>query len=449
MIRTAILVSFVVLAGLVTASADQTSRFVGSGRCQECHKETYDMWKETRHTKMVQVPSPENDNMAGDWQGTLKLGSPPGQGPAGAGGPPGASILPEATVRLKQLPGSVYQITLVDSRDSSREVTYTISRTLGGFWDKQRYMVKIGDLHYFAPVQWNNFEAKWGAYGLQNWYGEDGSLKEPESYRSFEMACIGCHVTGLVLNTDGDTYEATYSELNAGCEMCHGPGSTHVEAPTEGSIVNPGKLGYARAMDVCNQCHTAGVSLPNGSVGYPWNDKDNKPFVVGESLGDYLQGGSYGAPETYGNIRSGLWHNYPFNGHAEAEIRCFDCHNPHGGAGKHQLVDAVYNNNLCLSCHGAKLSDLRKIQEHTKHHYEPQRTGRSRCISCHDVNATPISGHFLEVITPMESLEDWKKNPDRVRANSCNGCHEEWSGEEAALLLGVEAYDRLFSNHKK
>lgn len=261
------------------------------------------------------------------------------------------------------------------------------------------------------------------------------------------MACIGCHVTGLALNKKDDTYEASYSELNVGCEVCHGPGSIHAENPElSGSIVNPRSLDYAGAMDVCNQCHTAGVSQPNGNVGYPWNEKENKAFKPGDALDGYLQGGSYGEPETYGKIRSGLWHNWPNNGHAEAETRCFDCHNPHGGAGKHQLVNAVYNNNLCLSCHGTEFSDLQSIQEHTKHHYEPQVTGQSRCISCHDVNATPISGHFLGVITPGESFEDWKSLPQQVHVNSCNGCHEEWAGDEVSMLLGVEAYQRLFSD---
>src|SRR4030066_269271 len=79
------------------------------------------------------------------------------------------------------------QATLVDSKDPSKEVTYNVVRTYGGWGWKQRYQVKIGNHHYILPFQWNQATSRWVPYNLQNWYNGDGSLKTPAEEKSFEM----------------------------------------------------------------------------------------------------------------------------------------------------------------------------------------------------------------------------------------------------------------------
>ncbi|MEF1307987.1 multiheme c-type cytochrome, partial [Vibrio owensii] len=43
--------------------------------------------------------------------------------------------------------------------------------------------------------------------------------------------CADCHSTNLEKNYDAtaNTYSTTWSEINVGCEACHGPASEHVE----------------------------------------------------------------------------------------------------------------------------------------------------------------------------------------------------------------------------
>ena len=43
--------------------------------------------------------------------------------------------------------------------------------------------------------------------------------------------CAECHSTNLRRNYDAetDTYDTTWSEINVGCQACHGPGSEHVK----------------------------------------------------------------------------------------------------------------------------------------------------------------------------------------------------------------------------
>lgn len=416
------------------------AKYVGSGKCASCHKAIYETWKDTLHNKSQQILSPDNDSVVVDWKGTVKLK---------------AGKIPEVSVKLTRGADKAYQATLVDAKDPSKELTYTAVRTYGGWGWKQRYQVKIGNHHYILPIQWNQATSRWVPYNLQFWYNEDGSLKQPSMDKSFEMSCAGCHNTGLELKKVDKGYEATYSELNTGCEKCHGPGSDHIKSPrVKGKIVNPKKLIYERTIEVCGQCHSRGVSVPAGTLGYPWNDKENKSYKLGEPLSNYYQfkPGEWGDPEAHAKSHHQQWHDLLRSTHFQAKVTCFDCHNAHGGAGGFQLVKADSNNTLCLSCHGKdkRFASPAAIREHTKHNYAPETKGTSRCSKCHMVKtassaeAGDVSSHDFKIIKPHLSLEMFKKDPKNVVPNSCNGCHKDRVGDEAGFIKGVQAYESKF-----
>ena len=299
--------------------------------------------------------------------------------------------------------------------------------TYGGHGWKQRYHVKIGNNHYILPIQWNQATSRWVAYNLQNWYKEDGSLREPAMRASFDQDCAGCHNTGLQLKKVDGGYESSYVELNTGCERCHGPGSNHVKAPkTKGSIINPKGLPYERSLEVCGQCHSRGVSQPSGTFGFPWNDKDNKPYIPGEVLANYYQfkPGMWPAAEstTLAHSRSHhqQWHDLLKSKHFANKVTCQDCHNPHGGPGRFQMIRADFNNSLCLGCHGKdkRFSSPGAIMKHTKHAYSPEAQGLSRCSSCHMVKTASsaeggdVHSHDFKIVKPAESLAMFKKGPE-------------------------------------
>lgn len=78
-------------------------------------------------------------------------------------------------------------------------------------------------------------------------------------------------------------------------------------------------MDYERGLEVCGQCHSRGKSLPNGYFDYPWNDKDNKPFRLGEVLANYYQfkPGLWGDPEAHSKSHHQQWIDYqksPFSG---------------------------------------------------------------------------------------------------------------------------------------
>jgi predicted CXXCH cytochrome family protein len=416
------------------------ANYVGSDKCMTCHKVIYGMWKDTLHNKSQQILSPTNDTVVVDWKGSVKIKS---------------GDLPEAMVKLNKTSDGTYQATLIDTKNPSNQTTYNIARTYGGWGWKQRYQVKIGENYYILPIQWNQATSRWVPYNMQNWYNLDSTLKTPPVTTSFEMKCASCHNTGLVLNKLNGGYQSKYVELNTGCEKCHGPGSTHVKNPKiKESIVNPKKMPYERAIEVCGQCHSRGVSVPGGSFDFPWNDKDNKPYKLGDPLNNYYQQkpGIWGDPEAHARQHHQQWVDLLKSKHLTAKVACHNCHNPHGGPDQAQLVKADHNNNLCLSCHGKdkRFSSIAGIRNHTKHNYAPETTGSSRCSTCHmaktasSAEAGDIHSHDFKIIKPSVSLAMFNKDPKMVLPNSCTGCHKDWAKSKEGFETGVMAYESLF-----
>ena len=62
-------------------------------------------------------------------------------------------------------------------------------------------------------------------------------------------SCFGCHTTGYGRPGGFTGFEATPQLADAGCEVCHGPGSIHAASGDPAAI--KGKL----TIEVCNPCH--------------------------------------------------------------------------------------------------------------------------------------------------------------------------------------------------
>jgi mono/diheme cytochrome c family protein len=64
--------------------------------------------------------------------------------------------------------------------------------------------------------------------------------------------CYACHTTGYGKESGFKSIEQTPELADAGCEVCHGPGSEHVEMGGDPELIK-GKL----AMEDCIVCHNA------------------------------------------------------------------------------------------------------------------------------------------------------------------------------------------------
>ncbi|MBU2559274.1 ammonia-forming cytochrome c nitrite reductase subunit c552 [archaeon] len=270
----------------------QAATYVGSERCGECHKDKYEDWKNTFHSRMMQDPKENPNAILGDFESENKFRT-----------------------------------------FTKEDVAYTIA---GNMAPAQHYLTSIdGDLFYL-PASWNG--VAWAPRNPMFW-------NKPEN--SWFITCSGCHSTGP------KPEEKTMAEAAIGCEACHGPGSIHAGMSTAlaaraGAIVNPAKLSGHLEVQVCSQCHTNGKD-PSGTYSYPIG------YVPGMNLEHYYNPYTPGeTPEQYYPDGTSKAHHPQYldwvNGaHGAAGIICTDCHDPHKRDNHYQLKEE--GNNLCFECH--------------------------------------------------------------------------------------------------
>jgi len=370
------------LLSLQTAVSPQTTKqtspgagFVGSASCKECHKTIFDRWKNTRMANVVRDPRQQPD-----------------------------AILPDLS---KPDP-------LVTFKKDDIAFVY------GGKW-KQRYFKRIGDDFYPLPAQWDVTHRVWRAYFVKEGTDWWASLYPPDNFkRPTSALCDGCHSVNYNIETK------TVAEWNVGCEKCHGPGSLHVENPSGSNIVNPARLDFTGANDVCIQCHSQGrpLSNPIGDKYYDWP----VGFKVGLKLQEYWRLEDHKLGETtFTHFADGTAHKNRMQGNDFVTslmytrgVKCFSCHDVHGTDNNADLRKPA--SVLCLGCHGPNAPagpHTATLEQHT--HHQPGSSG-SQCVACHmpdiaqtlgDVN---VRSHTFRFIPPSET--ETLKIP-----NACNSCH--------------------------
>ncbi len=63
------------------------------------------------------------------------------------------------------------------------------------------------------------------------------------------QGCYGCHTTGYGKPGGFESFEKTPHLSDAGCEVCHGPGSEHVDSGGDPSLIG------SPTMEECLVCH--------------------------------------------------------------------------------------------------------------------------------------------------------------------------------------------------
>src|SRR5438445_1507804 len=92
--------------------------------------------------------------------------------------------------------------------------------------------------------------------------------------------CDGCNSVNYYIQTK------QVAEWNVGCEKCHGPGSTHVEQPTRGNIVNPARMDYISANDTASSATRKDARSPvpskeNITTGRSASISDSTSRIIG------------------------------------------------------------------------------------------------------------------------------------------------------------------------
>jgi predicted CXXCH cytochrome family protein len=364
------------LSGQGTAAApSSTASYVGSAACKTCHPATYERWSKTRMANVVTDPK----------------------------------VHPEVIIPDLTKPNPLVTFKKED-----------IAFVYGTKW-KQRYFQKVGDDYFPFGAQWDVTHQMWRAYNAPN--GSDWWTKfypQANSGRPTGTLCDGCHSVNYNIQTKAVT------EWNVGCEKCHGPGSEHVRKPSSGNIVNPARLDYVQANNVCIQCHSQGQPLTNPIQGkyYDWP----VGFHVGLDLKNFWRLEDHKLGETsFTHFADGTAHKNRMQGNDFVTslmynhgVTCFSCHDVHGTQNNADLLKPA--SVMCLECHGPQSPNGPRTPTIEAHTHHRAGSAGNECIGCHmpkieqTIADISVRSHTFKFIPPEET--ETLKVP-----NSCNTCH--------------------------
>ena len=253
-----------------------------------------------------------------------------------------------------------------------------------------------------------------------DWEALNPDIKGATFVKSSEK-CLECH----------EEYIRTYAMTkmgrtlpNGGCESCHGPMSKHLDAPrqkpalvvslSDKSEFNPNPLNPEQKASICTQCHKSGLQINwQTSVHAAAGNACTTCHTV-MSMDDPVRNKLTQTDVCFTCHQDKRAASFRRSRHPvrEGKVVCSNCHNPHGTAGRTNLVKNTVNE-VCYQCHAEKRGPF--LWEH-----QPV---REECTICHDPHG---STHYrmLKVAPPY----------------LCEECHNPGpSGHPAQLRSGAEA----------
>jgi len=415
----------------IAAGADQPAAFVGAQACAGCHSVQFDAWKGSHHALAMQPAT--TAMVLGDF----------------------------ADAKLEH-----FGVTTTFFRDGDKFMVrtdgpdgalhdYPIAYTFG-IYPLQQYLIAFpGGRLQALGIAW---DSRPKGQGGQRWFhlypGQRLKPGDPLHWtgrdQTWNYQCADCHSTDLKKNYDlaANTYATSWTDLDVGCEACHGPGSGHVAwvkahaagdsypsgtddarmgltnwlKPTDAGHweMNP-ETGITRRseklesteLETCAACHSRRKVIAKNPV-------PGEPYLDGY-LPALLEPGLYHAD---GQIDGEVYEYSSFlqsRMHA-AGVTCSNCHDPHSAN-----VRAA-GNALCAQCHMPEKFD---VAEH--HHHQPGSAG-AQCVNCH----MPTKNYMVvdarrdhSIRVPRPDLSVSLGTP-----NACNQCHAarpaQWAAETVA-----------------
>jgi tetratricopeptide (TPR) repeat protein len=427
---------------LQTAAVTSSSaHYVGSNACLSCHADQAERWRTSQHHDAMSEAAAET--VLGKFDGAT-------------------FTYAGVTSTFFKRDGQFFVHT--DGRDG-RLTDFPIKYTFG-VYPLQQYLVAFPDGRIQAlSIAW---DARAKKDGGQRWFHlyptehvtHDDELHWTRPAQNWNFMCADCHSTGVRKNYDeaADRFDTQWTDINVGCEACHGPGSRHLEWAQDNKSASArerGDLGLTVALDerrgatwtvdvrsgnstrsqprttdreieVCAQCHSRRGQIAEGyQAGAPFLDH-YFPALLTPPL-YHVDGQQQG--EVYN------WASFLESRMYAKGVTCSDCHEPH--AGKLRLD----GNALCASCHLASKYDT------SEHHHHQAGSAGAACVSCH----MPASTYM--VIDPRRDHSLRVPRPDLTIAlgtpNACNGCHTNrdarWAAERVVAWFGrqSEGYQRF------
>ncbi|MEF1203222.1 multiheme c-type cytochrome [Vibrio owensii] len=404
-----------------------TLTYVGSEACIDCHKKETEAWQGSHHDMAMRHA--DEESVLGDFD--------------------------DHTFTFEGKPNRFYRkgeeywvnIQGPDGEWHDYKISYTFA------WEPlQQYMVEFEDGRVqLIPFAWDSRTKQEGG---QRWFHlyPDTTTKD-EFYwtntgQNWNFMCADCHSTNLEKNYDAkaNTYSTTWSEINVGCEACHGPASEHVELAKQAeksgntiasanhygfdrdlgmavkewvyeeghSTLQPKEIAMTHQVQTCAQCHSRRTQLNESAdhVKGSFLDKYRLSLITPELY--YHDGQIYDEDYVYGSFLQSAM--------AEKGVTCTNCHDPHTAELK------IPEEAVCAQCHIA--SDYMP-ENHTFHEAN---TEASQCTTCHMPETTymqvdPRRDHSWHV--PRPDLSQHINTP-----NVCTSCHEDETNQWADQKIG-------------
>jgi tetratricopeptide (TPR) repeat protein/Zn ribbon nucleic-acid-binding protein len=383
--------------------------YLESGNCVSCHTKEHNEWTGSHHDWAMKLPDPST--VLGDFNN--------------------AKYEADGVRYFFKRSGENY---IISSQENGQDpIEYRISYTFG-VTPLQQYLVEFPGGKYQVPrVSWDTEKKTWFHQYAGTTINPNDWLHWTNGGQRWNTMCAECHSTNLQKNydRDNDIFNTTFSEINVGCESCHGMGKNHVqwaESTSQEGHSQIDSIGDDQnsQLNTCGACHSRRVKLTavmdpqipfaeqfmlqniNEEFYFPDGQIDEEDYV----LGSFVQSKMYK------------------NG-----VICSDCHDPHS------LKLKFIGNALCLQCHEPSY-DLKT------HHFHEENTAQSECVNCHMPGKNFMGNdfrrdHSFRVPRPDQSIK-------YGTPNTCTGCHsnksDEWASENIIKWYGPERKEN-YSDH--
>jgi predicted CXXCH cytochrome family protein len=404
----------------VRDEAPKKAEFVNSQTCIECHEDQYNQWTGSHHDLAMDVATEKT--VIGDFNNSTFIH----QG---------------VTSTFYKKDGKFFIRTDgPDSKLHDYEITYVF-----GVDPLQQYMIEFPDGRIQLPdIGWDDNPEEEGGQRWVHLHPDEKITPKhifhwTRRFLNWNYMCAECHTTNLQKNYDleTNTFKTTWSEIDVGCQACHGPGSNHVEWAQEyenketqkgdndtmGLEVNLKSDDSHVQIEACARCHSRRNGLRKDyQYGKPFMD-----YYVPQVLTDplyYPDGQILDEVYVYGSFLQSKKY--------QQGVRCTNCHNPHT-ARLH-----AYGNDLCLGCHSSPppphYANLKDIDyEAPSHHFHKEGSPGSQCVECHMPETKymivdPRRDHSFQIPRPDLSVK-------LDIPNACNGCHKYKSSQWAADII--------------
>ncbi|MBT6593065.1 MAG: tetratricopeptide repeat protein [Porticoccaceae bacterium] len=394
----------------VTITGTGINGFLGSSSCAGCHTEAYQNWQGSHHDQAMQYATAAT--VKGDFNN-------------GSFEAPGNSAL-----FTTKADGFYARLAGKDGQVKDYKILYTF-----GTEPLQQYLVAFpnGRLQQL-PVAWNTLTNQWFDPQPELLAQPGEWVHWSEGGKNWNSMCADCHSNNVEKNFDiaSNSYKTSVSEIDVGCESCHGPGSNHVDTVSSANFnaaldplhINM-KVGEDSqvVVDQCGRCHARRQQLTT-------------KFEQGSNqlLDHYLP--QLLTPPTYHSDGQILDEVFVYGSFVQSKmyhsgIGCLDCHQPHSVKLKAE------GNQLCVGCHSSELFDTPTHHQHgmegalsTAKNDQAQGT---QCIDCHMPGRLYMGNdyrrdHSFRIPRPDLSV-------DHGTPNACNDCHSKESAEWAAAKI--------------